>query len=60
LEVDEDMMTLIIKKRDRSNEVYISAARDILSESRAEQFDAYLKEIRDRYKASLKECFSNK
>ncbi len=59
-EMDEDIIALIIKKRDRSNEVYISAARGILSDARAAQFEAYLKENRNRYETSLKESFMNK
>lgn len=59
-EMDEGKISLIMEKRDHTNEAYISAAKDILSESQARQFENYLNESRDRYEASLKESFGNK
>jgi hypothetical protein len=58
--LDDAAISRVIRKRDRINEEYISAAKDILSESQAKQFAAYLKENRDRYESSLKESLGNK
>ena len=53
-EMDEEEIALRMNRIKRRDEAYIEAAKDILSPIQVEQFETYLKEIRDMLESSYK------